>query len=61
MRIENVLPSGEGTWPMSVDIAMGVRRGDTALLAGINAVLSRRRDAIDDILTAYHVPLLPVK
>jgi hypothetical protein len=46
---------------MSVDIAMGVRRGDTALLAGINAVLSRRRDAIDDILTAYHVPLLPVK
>lgn len=61
LRIENVLPSGEGPWPMSFDIAMGVRRGDAALLGEINAALSRKREAIDDILTAYHVPLLPVE
>jgi mxaJ protein len=40
------------------DIAMGVRREDTALRAAVDGVISRHRAEIHRILTAYGVPLL---
>ena len=42
--------------PFVFDIAMGVRRGDTALRARLDSVIVRRRASIDSILRAYDVP-----
>ena len=39
------------------DIAMGVRRDDTALRAALDAVIAQRGDAMRRILRAYGVPL----
>jgi hypothetical protein len=46
-------------FPMTFDIGMGVRKGDTAFGDVINAELDRNRAAIDGLLDAYHIPLLP--
>jgi mxaJ protein len=45
--------------PMVFDIAMAVRKGDTALGHDIDAALDRDREAIDVLLAAYQVPRLP--
>ena len=42
--------------PFVFDIAMAVRRGDTALRDSLDAVLARRRGDIDRILADYGVP-----
>jgi mxaJ protein len=42
--------------PFEFDIAMGVRRGDTALRDELDAIIDRRRAEIDAILAAYRVP-----
>ena len=42
--------------PFVFDISMGVRRGDNALRDQLNAIIARRRDEIDRILTQYGVP-----
>jgi mxaJ protein len=57
LAIDPVPPSTrDGDPPMRFDIAMGVRKGDTALAAEIDGALSARRADIDAILGAYHVP-----
>jgi quinoprotein dehydrogenase-associated probable ABC transporter substrate-binding protein len=45
--------------PFEYAIAMGVRKGDTALRDRLDAVLVRRRADIEAILDAYAVPRLP--
>ena len=52
-------PSAEGSLPMSFDIAVGVRRGDTALAAEIDSILQRRRADVNRILDFYGVPRPP--
>jgi mxaJ protein len=47
-----------GGLPFTFDIAMGVRRKDTALRDTLNAILERRRPSIDSLLTSYGVPLI---
>lgn len=42
--------------PFVFDIAMGVRRGDSTLRAGIDQVLERRRADIDRVLDEFGVP-----
>jgi mxaJ protein len=42
--------------PLEFDIAMGVRRGDTALREELDDIIERRRKDIDAILAAYAVP-----
>lgn len=55
-----VQPERDGVQlPMTFSISMGVRRGDFALVRDIDRVLMRDKPAIDAILAAYHVPLLP--
>jgi mxaJ protein len=44
-------------WPMRFDIAMGVKKGNTALADEIDAVLTREANAIHAILEDYGVPL----
>jgi mxaJ protein len=48
-----------GRLPMTFAISMGVRRGDISLIRDIDRVLLRDKSAIDAILGAYHVPMLP--
>jgi mxaJ protein len=60
LRAEPVTPAAEAPWPMAYDISVGVRKGNLALLARINAVLMQEKPAIDALLRAYHVPLLSV-
>jgi quinoprotein dehydrogenase-associated probable ABC transporter substrate-binding protein len=49
-------PAGLADLPFEFDIAMGVRRGDTALCDELDAIIARRRSEIDAILAAYSVP-----
>jgi mxaJ protein len=50
---------GEGRPPLrfAFDMAMGVRRDDTALRVALDRVITRRGDDIRQILRAYGVPL----
>jgi mxaJ protein len=41
--------------PFEFSVALGVKRGNGALLAELDAVLARRQREIDAILAAYHV------
>ena len=45
--------------PFTYDIAMGVRRRDTALRTRLNHVLARERRVIDQILGQFGVPMVP--
>jgi mxaJ protein len=59
LRLEPVTPQVDlPMLPMIYDISMGVRRGDDALRAEINAALARDREEIDAILADYGVPRL---
>jgi mxaJ protein len=56
LRLEPVTPALDGgVWPMTYEIAMGVRPG---LQSQIDALLQKEKPAIAQILRAYHVPLL---
>jgi mxaJ protein len=59
LRLEPVTPANDPPWRMAFDISMGVRRGNTALLAEVNDALEREQAPIRRILEAYHVPLEP--
>ncbi len=51
------LPFDGPGWPMRFDIAMGVKKGNTALAEEIDAVLKRDAGPIRQILQRYRVPL----
>lgn len=57
LRVTPVPPSRQASWPMSFDIAMGVRSGDKNLLRDVDKALRDQRSDIDKVLAAYHVPL----
>ena len=51
------MPAGSAAaMPFEFDIAMGVRRRDTALRDELDGIIDRRRADIDAILRAYSVP-----
>jgi mxaJ protein len=57
LRVVPVSPEVDVPYlPFVFDIAMAVRRGDTALRDSLDAVLARRRSDIDRILADYGVP-----
>jgi mxaJ protein len=57
LRVEPVSPQIDLPYlPFVFDIAMGVRRGDTALRDRLDDVLRRRRREIDRVLARYGVP-----
>ena len=55
------VPSGQGDLPFAFDISMGVRHGEEALKAKLEAVLDRKRAEIGKILAEYGVPLMAVQ
>jgi mxaJ protein len=57
LRVVPVSPEVDVPYlPFVFDIAMGVRRGETALRDSLDAVISRRQRDIDRILADYGVP-----
>jgi mxaJ protein len=58
LEIVPVSPARDGPLSYVFDIAMGVRRGDSARAAALDAELVRRRPEIERILGEYGVPLL---
>jgi mxaJ protein len=57
LTVTPVSPQIDRPWlPFVFDIAMGVRRGDTALKGELERILVRRRREIDAILAEYRVP-----
>jgi mxaJ protein len=48
-----------GVWPMTYDIAVGVRRTEPGLRVQVDAILRKERPAIERILNEYHVPRAP--
>jgi mxaJ protein len=57
LRLEPVAQIGD--WPMSYDIALGVRRDEDELRNRLDRVLRTERPAIEALLRSYHVPQLP--
>ena len=55
------IPSGKNDLPFTIDIAMGVRKGDAALKAKLEDVLDRKQMEIQKILKDYGVPLVDRK
>jgi mxaJ protein len=49
-------PADLDKMPFEFDMAMGVRRGDTALRDELDLIIAKRRADIDAILAAYSVP-----
>ncbi len=45
--------------PFAYDIAMGVRRADTAFRARLDRIITRNRPAIEHILRSFGVPMVP--
>ena len=61
LRITPVQPASDGPrWPMTFAIAMGVRRGEPAFKAEVDAALAANSARIAGILADYHVPLIPL-
>ncbi len=52
------VPSGQGDLPFAFHISMGVRHGEEALKAQLEAVLDGKRAEIRKILVEYGVPLM---
>ncbi|MFQ5801827.1 MAG: quinoprotein dehydrogenase-associated putative ABC transporter substrate-binding protein, partial [Candidatus Methylomirabilales bacterium] len=48
-------------WPMSFAISMGVKKGNNALKAQLEEVLTKKQTEIRQILEEYGVPLLVVQ
>lgn len=55
-----ILSAGPGDMPLAFDIGMAVRFGEPAWRARINRFIHDRRAQIVAILTAHHVPRLPL-
>lgn len=58
LRVLPVHPSREGPVPFTYEIAMGVRRGDTMLLAYLDGFIEREQDVIEAVLRRFGVPLV---
>lgn len=59
LRVTPVSPQIDVPYlPFVFDIAMGVRRGESAFRDSLDNVLMRRKPEIDRILTSYGVPLV---
>jgi quinoprotein dehydrogenase-associated probable ABC transporter substrate-binding protein len=56
MKLAQLTPPAGLPVPFAYSIAIGVRKGDTALRDRLDALLARRKADIDAILDAYFVP-----
>jgi mxaJ protein len=62
LRLQPVpMATDSETWPMSFNIAMGVRKGDTTLRDELDRVLDRDRPQIEAILREYRIQQAPLE
>jgi mxaJ protein len=54
----DVVPLLPTDLPLSFDIAMAVRRGDSALRYRLDGFIARRAADIERVLAEYHVPIV---
>ena len=59
-RADHARAMDAGVWPMTYDIAMGVRRNEPQLRERIEQILASRKPQIAAILRQFHVPELPI-
>ena len=59
LTIVPIAPESEAQLPFAYDIAIGVRKNDTALKQELETALDRRRPEISRILAEHGVPLVP--
>ena len=59
LELRPVTPPRDGPLQYVFDIAMGVRRRDSARVAVLDSEIQRRRPEIERILHDYGVPLVP--
>ena len=59
LALAPVTPERDAGLPMAFSMAMGVRKGDTALRDALDGFIARRGEDIGRILDAYGVPRLP--
>jgi quinoprotein dehydrogenase-associated probable ABC transporter substrate-binding protein len=57
LAVVPVAEEQDGGEPIAFSIAMGVRRGDDALRARLDAAIARQRPRIDEVLRRHGVPL----
>ena len=60
LRMTIATPPAGTPEPFSFDVAVGVKRGNQALLAELDGALARRQADIARILDEYKVPMLPL-
>jgi mxaJ protein len=61
LRLEPVTPVlDDATWPMTYGISVGVNRRNPELLAEVQRILDEEQPIIDEILSTYTVPLIPM-
>jgi mxaJ protein len=59
LRLEHVTPVlDNATWPMTYGISVGVNRRNPALLAEVQRILDKEQPRIQEILSAYAVPVV---
>jgi mxaJ protein len=56
LKVSIARPPAGTPEPFEFDVALGVKRGNKALLAELEGVLTRKQGEIDSILAQYHVP-----
>lgn len=61
LEIERIIDTGVTALPFEFSIAMGVRKGETALRDEIQTVLDRRQADLRKVLLRFDVPLLPLE
>jgi mxaJ protein len=60
LEIALITPEDSSAFPMTFDIAMAVRHGESAFKTEIESILRKQQEAIDELLRAFGVPLLPL-
>jgi mxaJ protein len=58
LRLTQVSPGSDGPYPFTFAIAMGVKRGNTALKTLLDGVLTKNRKRIRELLDEHGVPQL---
>jgi len=60
LEIALITPEHSSSFPMTFDIGMAVRQSESAFKTEIESILGKEQGAIDEVLRAFGVPLLPL-
>lgn len=61
LAVQKITDTGFASLPFEFSIAMGVRKGETALRDELQTAIDQRRADVREVLTRYDVPLVPME